>query len=306
MYTSLYEQFGFSALWTPFMLLFTVALAVLYALLIGKWRHRFKEAERVPYWKQALFYFGLLCLYTGSGSPLYIMGHFMFSIHMTQMALLYLLAPPLLIAGTPAWLFQPIKNRSKATIWFRRFTHPAVGLLAFNILFSFYHIPQIFDFIMTHVVIHNTYLFVLFLAAYSLWWTLLCPIDDWDIVSPLKKWGYIIASGVLLTPACALIIFANGPLYQTYTDMSTWLSVMKYCIPAGVEIPPEFFSGYPTLSPMTPLEDQKLGGVIMKILQELVLGISLGYVFFQWFESEKKRKPEEEYMLKMREKYSTE
>jgi putative membrane protein len=40
------------------------------------------------------------------------------------------------------------------------------------------------------------------------------------------------------------------------------------------------FNGLPLL------EDQQLGGVLMKIIQEIVLGYVLGVIFFAWFKKE--------------------
>jgi putative membrane protein len=37
---------------------------------------------------------------------------------------------------------------------------------------------------------------------------------------------------------------------------------------------------------MSPLHDQQLGGVIMKIIQEIVYGIMLGRVFFAWYKKD--------------------
>jgi putative membrane protein len=39
---------------------------------------------------------------------------------------------------------------------------------------------------------------------------------------------------------------------------------------------------------MTPLEDQKLGGVIMKIIQEIIFAVILGRVFIMWYRNDQK------------------
>jgi putative membrane protein len=60
---------------------------------------------------------------------------------------------------------------------------------------------------------------------------------------------------------------------------------MELCVPAtslaSFNISgPEMFNGLPLM------EDQQLGGVLMKIIQELVLGVVLGYIFFTWYRKE--------------------
>lgn len=87
----------------------------------------------------------------------------------------------------------------------------------------------------------------------------------------LLKLGYIMADGILLTPACALIMFSDTTLYSTYSDPSAWAEAMKLCVPldtlSGMTLTgPEMFSSMPVL------EDQQLGAIVMKILQEIVYG----------------------------------
>nr|WGD91455.1 hypothetical protein P5665_18820 [Bacillus subtilis] len=42
------------------------------------------------------------------------------------------------------------------------------------------------------------------------------------------------ADGMLLTPACALIMFSGAPLYATYTDPALWAEAMRLCVPADM------------------------------------------------------------------------
>jgi putative membrane protein len=104
---------------------------------------------------------------------------------------------------------------------------------------------------------------ILLVAAFFMWWNITCPVPEMERLSSLLKFAYIVGNGVLLTPACALIIFADSVLYTAYIGV------------------PQLFSA------LTPLGDQQLGGVIMKIIQELVLGTALAYSFRQWYSREK-------------------
>jgi putative membrane protein len=45
---------------------------------------------------------------------------------------------------------------------------------------------------------------------------------------------------------------------------------------------------------MSVINDQQLGGVIMKIVQEIVYGIALAYTFFRWYRTERKQEEEED------------
>src|SRR5699024_6984158 len=137
--------------------------------------------------------------------------------------------------------------------------HPLLAILIFNVLFSLYHVPIVFDTIKTSELLHAIAHIVLFFTSFMMWWPLLNPLQEAQTLTPIKKLGYIFANGILLTPACALIIFANGELYTTYTNPQAWATAMQLCVPSdlfqSLNISgPYFFHG------ITALEDQQLGG----------------------------------------------
>lgn len=51
-----------------------------------------------------------------------------------------------------------------------------------------------------------------------MWWQIINNLKEYNTLSVLEKTIYIFANGMLLLPSCALIIFADSPLYQTYSD----------------------------------------------------------------------------------------
>src|SRR5690625_7721715 len=106
-------------------------------------------------------------------------------------------------------------------------------------------------------------------------------------MKPLVKLAYIAGNGLLITPACALIIFAEAPIYAAYSSSGAWLQSLSLCVPGNVldGLAPSI-SGPEMFSPLSLLEDQQAGGIIMKIMQEIVLGIMLASVFFPWFNQE--------------------
>ena len=102
------EQFGFRALWSPYFLMFTLLAGFVYYFLIIRKQHLYKDREQKTNKQYILFYFTLLLLYIVKGSPVDLLGHIMFTFHMVQMALLYLLIPPLLIKSIPDWVWRRI------------------------------------------------------------------------------------------------------------------------------------------------------------------------------------------------------
>jgi putative membrane protein len=235
-----------------------------------------------------MFLSAMVLLYVVKGSPVDLLSHIVFSAHMLQMAILYLLIPPLFILGIPVWVWENVIRLPVIRTLFQIFSKPLIPLLFFNGVFSLYHLPYVFDLAKTNEVYHLTAVMIIFVAAFYMWWPLVNQMENKKQLSGLMKVGYIMANGILLTPACALIMFSENPLYHTYTDSAAWMEALKLCVPTdmlqGITLSgPEMFNTLP------PKEDQQLGAIIMKIAQEIILGTLLAIVFFDWVKKEREK-----------------
>ncbi|RFA37604.1 cytochrome c oxidase assembly factor CtaG [Virgibacillus dokdonensis] len=281
------QIFGFRALWSPYFLLYILALGLLYFLVTGPFRHKFGGDEKPTLSQQVMFYTALMILYVVKGGPIDLLSHIMLTAHMIQMALYYLIFPILVIKSIPVWIWKKIINMPVIKPIIRLLTKPIISLLLFNGLFSLYHIPAIFDFAKSSQIAHTSISSIILVAAFIVWWPLLTPIKEMDKMKPLLKIFYIFANGVLITPACVLIIFADEPLFSAYSQSGAWLQALALCVPGdvldGLAVQ---ISGPEMFSPMSTLEDQQLGGIIMKIMQEITYGFILARIFFKWFTDE--------------------
>jgi putative membrane protein len=285
-----FTSFTFRTIWTPELIFLLLIISGIYLVLTGPQRHRFDNSEEVATRKKIYFHLGLIAVYFGFGGPLYVLGHMMLSMHMFSMAIVYLIAPALLLLGIPHWFFQTLGKYRLLKAPFKVLGTPIVGLILFNAMFSFYHLPFTFDRLMTNEGLHNIYQLGMLFAAFLMWWHIIPVFPNQEgQLSELKKIGYMFASGVLFTPACVLVIFSGEALYATYTDIGTWAIAMSYCLPAGADIPYELFSGQNSLTLLTPYQDQQFGGAIMKVTQELVYGVAIGYTFKQWMKRDRKK-----------------
>ncbi|MPQ26121.1 cytochrome c oxidase assembly factor CtaG [Bacillus paralicheniformis] len=283
------EIFGFRALWSPFFLGAVVFITVLYFFLMKRFG---SEEERVSRKEIGLFLTAMFLLYASKGSPIDLLGHIMFSAHMAQMAVLYLIVPPLIILGIPPWFWKKVIFLPIVKPLFQFFSKPLIAIIVFNGLFSMYHIPLVFDFIKTDAVYHAVITVLIFIAAFFMWWPLVHKVEELPQMNGLLKLGYIMADGILLTPACALIMFSDTTLYSTYSDPAAWAEAMKLCVPldtlSGMTLTgPEMFSSMPVL------EDQQLGAIVMKIIQEIVYGTFLAIIFFGWARKERAKDEKE-------------
>lgn len=281
------NDFGMSAAWSPGLFFAVAMLAVLYILAVGSYRTtRFKRSEPVGKWKWISMLSGLGLYYLSQGGPLDLAGHLTFSAHMVSMSVAYLIVPPLIIYGIPDWLYRYALRNATVKRIFDTLTQPILTLVLFNMLFSMYHFPDVLDYVMTHYFVHTVYYAVLLVTAFMMWWNVVSPLPEHERLTDVKKMGYVFANGVLLTPACALIIFAGSPLYGTYSDPAIWAKALGYCVPASADAILAQFNGPGTFALFEPLEDQQLGGVIMKLMQEVMYGAILFYIFLRWYKRE--------------------
>lgn len=279
------EDFGFRALWSPYLFIFIMIVITLFFYVAIKKRHLFEGTEKLTKKEGILFIISMLLIYIIKGSPIDLMGHLMFTFHMIQMAILFLLVPQLFLRSIPVWMWKKFIQLPFINPIFKLMTKPLIALVVFNGVFSFYHIPFVFDIVKTNIWYHAIYTIGLFILAINMWWPLLNRIDEQKPLTGVKKLGYLLAASVLLTPACALIIFNENPMYHTYTNVELWVQSLHLCVPPDMIqslnlTNPEMFNLLPIRY------DQQLGGVIMKVLQELIYGAVLYKIFIDWYRKE--------------------
>src|SRR5699024_7651888 len=135
------------------------------------------------------------------------MAHIMLTAHMIQMAIFYFVFPILIIYGVPSWIWKKIINLPVIAQVLKLVTNPLILLILFCALFSFYHIPMIFDFANSSQIRHSLFSSIILIAAFIMWLPVLEPLKQFKKMKPLVKLAYIAGNGFLITPACALIIF---------------------------------------------------------------------------------------------------
>jgi len=280
------QYFDFEDLWSPMFLFAMAAIAILYFYIIGPWKEKHApEADAATRSQKIMFLTSAVVFYLAHGGPLSLLGHIMFSFHMVNMALSYLIVPPMLLMSIPAFVWRYVFARP---FWrkLRLLMHPIFTLVLFNLLFSIYHVPVVHDYVMTHFTVHRLYYAVLLITSCMMWWQITSPVPEWSRLTDVKKMAYVFANGVLLTPACALIIFTKSPLYAMYSDPNVWVVAMGYCVPGDRTWLLSEFEGPQFFSNLSVVEDQQIGGIVMKLVQEVMYGIILAFIFKQWFKRE--------------------
>lgn len=278
------QIFGFRALWSPYFLLLLVLIGLLYYIVTGPERERFGLAKGPTPGQYFNFYTGLGLLYLVKGSPIDLLSHILFSAHMVQMVVLYFVLPILFIRGIPKELLEGFLSLPVIRPLFAFFTRPIIALSLFNSMFALYHIPAIFDFSKSSKLIHLATMTGLFLLAVFMWWPIVTPLKQERRMVPLIKMGYLVVSMFIISIACALIIFADEPLFEVYYSGGAWVQALSLCVPTNVMTG---LSGSLTsaemFSPLTSREDQQLGGILMMMLQQVIYGYVIARIFFAWF-----------------------
>ena len=278
--------FGFQALWSPYLIGVLIFLTAVYFLVTVVWRKDFKVSEPLKRSEAIYFVLAMILIYVIKGSPIDLMSHIMFTYHMVQMAFLLLLIPMLIIKGIPWWVWKVVVEAPVVRKLFKIFAQPIVAIFVFALMFSLYHIPLVFDKIKLDETLHGLFTFILFLSAFFMNWPLVHNVKGQPQMKGLYKIGYIIANAIVITPACALIIFNPEPMYATYTDGQTWLKAMELCVPTST-LSSLSLSGPEIFNNLSPIRDQQLGGVLMKIIQEIIFAYVLYKVFIRWWREEK-------------------
>ena len=250
-----------------------VGLAVVegaYLLGVGPLRERFGLAESSDPRQVATFTAGVLVILVSLVSPIHVLADgFLFSAHMLQHVMLTLVAPPLLILGTPDWLIRPLLRPNWAFRLARLATHPLIAFAAFNIIFSIWHIPAVYHTSVTNHAVHIGEHLLFIGTAVLMWWPITSVMPELPRISYPFQMGYLFLLSVAQIIVFAIITFAKEPLY-------------------------EFYVSAPRISALSPLFDQQVGAIIMKIGGGAIFMTLLVIIFFRWFnqEEEDRRKAE--------------
>jgi putative membrane protein len=244
--------------WTPALLIGMAAQIGAYLLCtVGPLRRFFPGTHKATPVEIQLFALGWLTLFVALVSPIDRLGGYSLTMHMVQHILLTLVAPPLMLLGTPRWLFTPIMRVSLARPIGRFLTNPVVAFLLFNVVFIGWHVPAVYDAANVILTVHILEHMMFFGTAVLAWWPVCSPMDELPRAHPLAQTVFLFAQSLPATILGAIIAFAPEPLYTYYTAVPN---------PFG----------------MTVMDDQQLAGLVMWIPGSLVYFGVLTFVFIRW------------------------
>jgi putative membrane protein len=244
--------------WEPGLLIGLAAQAGAYLACVGPLRSRFPGSAPVSRARVQTFLLGSLVLFIALVSPLDTLGDgYLLSAHMVQHMLITLVAPPLMLIGTPPWLFRPLLRLPLALPIGRLLTNPLVAFFAYNITFSLWHVPRYYEATLQSLPIHILEHALFFGTAALTWWPIFSPLNELPRLPDPLQCLYLFFQSLPPTILGALITFSSSILYPTYARA-------------------------PRLWGLSPEIDQQAAGLIMWIPGALVFLAVLTVVWFRW------------------------
>lgn len=268
---------GWDLLWTgwslpPLPVLTLVLVAGLYiqGLRVDRREH---PANQFPTGRAAAFLAGLAVTYVAIGSPIEVYDTTLFGVHMIQHLLLFAVAAPLVMAGSPITLAIRASSpsfRRKVLLPVLRskpveaITFPPITWVLFAAVLWLTHVTAIFDIALRNDVVHEGEHAMYLFTACLFWW----PVIGRD---PSRwKLGY---------PAKLLYLFLGMP-------SMTFLGLML--VNAGTVIYPTYATIARDWGP-DPVTDQQLAGFLMWVVGGLFFLGALLVVAAQWLAAEERR-----------------
>lgn len=228
--------------WEPSVLAGVLALAGGYVWLL-------RGGSPGSWSSMARIYFaaGLLTLFLALASPIDTGGdHYLFSLHMLQHLLLAMIVPPLLLLGLPE-VFHAF-DRIRVS--------PLLASIVFNAVLAVWHLPTLYEATLRsqplHVLEHMSFL----AAGVLFWWPIMVPAGRRFAMSVIGKIAYLGFAGVPPTILGLAFILSPVVIYP-------------------------FYAAAPRVTPLSPLDDQLVAGLVMFGLGNLIYFAAIWIIFFR-------------------------
>jgi putative membrane protein len=189
---------------------------------------------------------GLFVLLIALQSPIDVGGdRYLFSLHMLQHILLAMVVPPLLLLGLPhEWLSA---ERFRVSAFFANIT--------FNLVLAVWHLPFLYEATLLNELIHVLEHLTFLAAGVLFWWPIIAPAGT-RAMTTIGKIAYLALAGVPPTILGLAFILSPTVLYP-------------------------FYAAAPRVTPLSPLADQVLAGLVMFGLGNLIYFGAISIIFFR-------------------------
>lgn len=208
--------------------------------------------------QRAAFVHALLLLFLTLNGPLHdLSDYYLFSAHMVQHLILTLIVPPLLLFGTPGWMFRPLLRMPTLGRVARTLTSTASAFLVFNVVLAVWHLPPMYnaalEFHSVHILQHLMFLS----SSVLMWWPLTSRVAELPRLAFPGQMLFCFLMVIPMSVVSIYIVMADSLLYPAYATA-------------------------PRIWGVTPMADQQYGGLIMWIPGGVFFYAVMTVVFFRW------------------------
>ncbi len=215
----------------------------------------------------ATFSAGLLALWVASDWPIHDLGErYFFWVHMVQHTTYAIIAAPLLLMGTPAWLARWLLSPRWLLRTVRYLSRLIPATIIFNLVIIFTHVPLVVNASLHHALLHFAIHALIVVSSLIVWMPLLSPLPEVPRLQPLARMLFLFLQSVVPTVPASFLTFGDRPLYK-------------------------FYETVPRLWGLSALDDMRFAGLIMKVLVGFSLWITITVVFFRWYNAEQTGSP---------------
>jgi putative membrane protein len=208
--------------------------------------------------QRATFYSALALIFLSLNGWLHDLSDgYLFSAHMVQHLVLTLVAPPMLVLGTPGWMLRPALRWPVVGSLARWVTTPARCFAIFNIVLVTWHLPPMYELAMRHHPVHIVQHLCFMTAAVLMWWPVLSPLPELPRLSYPGQMLYLFLLSIPMSLVAVCIGYADHLLYPYYASAARLWGI-------------------------TPMQDQMMGALIMWIPGGLFFFAIISVVFFKW------------------------
>jgi putative membrane protein len=208
---------------------------------------------------------GLLALWVAADWPIHdIAEQSTYSVHMVQHLLLSMVAPPLLLLGTPAWLLRwllgPPSRRFQVV---RRLARFLPALIIFNVVIVLIHWPAVVDASLHNGGLHFLVHALIFVTSFLVWLPVLSPLPEIPRLAPVSRMAFLFLQSIVPTLPASFLTFGTTVLYHYYAHRAN-------------------------IWGLSSLQDQQVAGLIMKIGAGILLWSVIAVTFFRWAAEEER------------------
>lgn len=220
-------------------------------------------SEALPRRKAIQFYGGLALLWLVTDWPIHDIGEgSLFSFHMLEHLVMAMVAAPMLLMGTPQWMARYLLDRPAILAVLRPLTRPLPALFIFNLALAGLHWPTIIEAMITNPFAHLGVHALLFASALIAWMPVLSPLPEIPRLSRPAQMMYLFVNSLVPTVPASFLVFGATPLYDIYAQA-------------------------PRLFGWSPLLDQGIAGILMKLGGGAILWGTITVIWFRWYREQR-------------------